>query len=1081
MSQAPSRVDSLSRVSSLDHGWTDFTFKRRDKSCKSKFIRVDASDGFGTMREMANRINHLLKESSDGRPSLLFSVTGTAAKELVFRDNLFNRFSNELMRAATSCDAWIFTGGTEAGIMQTIGKMQSAWGYPIKCCLAIAPWGCIKNRETLMSDEPLAAEPGLEYDNKTVSEGVQGTFLDPNHSHYVLFDNGMTIEKDGLKAYGGEHLFSNALEASVTEDGSQVPGIQIVYGGGKCTINTMLGAATKHMPILVVANSGRVADIVHARYHHHEKQFERLLLSELKGCSKNEVEEWKVKIDSVLEQGQLSFYDILGEEENLSQIIIDALVQGPLTKAVKLTTLANWTTLNSSGAKKDVFTEKAHDTLHRLLTVGIYEQLRMTREVSEGEGGVYSMSDQQLRMTHEVSEGEELDEELLVHAAYHNKGDLFRDLLDCGYRPALLDELIKLELGSPKTQRETIDWTALYKNVDPDKIPSFRISNLLLKNYNNGSEQNDIEFYSKSPEEAALMKGFLLKDALHSGEGFPGCIVLAKEEDAIYYDADAFDWATLERSSSSSGSSSTRGNSSSLQRTTTYPCELQREKTCDFDDELKTEWEEAKIEKVVKGGYSLRFADSENGQQRRATLPFDKVNPRELSWFDRLYWALVTDRSDLVFPLCDKSEHSMSAALAALKISNRLKKFLLTQAQPTPIKIQRFENLADKLDEYATNVLDGILDCKDAEIVITDEIDVSSQITFNFLIPNLKLGIENQCCIFDSSASTRLDFAIHADSRSFLSHPHVRSHMEKLELKYQFWGISGFTWETAIYFCFLCVYFVWRCDSTTPSNDYASFKHDTDVLSADYGMADNLHTVNTLMCGFLYGYCFWLAYDEYDKCMHTHVLTQKSLTVWDFEAYDVLGFFCAGELIRIMQYASYGNVANLNEAVVRKVLEFCMTENEFSRIKSQHTPSLDTLVQSSSLDVQTISMAFCLFFGVLRLMDQLSTEWPNKKSGFSIVYMTAKQILKNDLVGIASLLGLIMFSFIPMMCFVSERLRNKSFTSISEDLVELMVYPALGEQPSREAKEEDGVRYKTGVIEAFLLSFYFFLTGKKQK
>jgi hypothetical protein len=202
-------------------------------------------------------------------PSLLISVTGAAGGDIeMATPKHFNRFSDGLMGAALSTDAWIFTGGMEAGIMQTVGKMQAAWGSPTPC-IGVASWGCVKNRDMLQEKDttshagPVLEEPIFEYDNEESDDA--GAFLDPNHTHFLLVDT-----DDPPPSWGKEIALRNALEAHVvhncdaapasktagsasggaTSEGEaetahqKIPSLLIVYSGGPGTIDTTLGAGT---------------------------------------------------------------------------------------------------------------------------------------------------------------------------------------------------------------------------------------------------------------------------------------------------------------------------------------------------------------------------------------------------------------------------------------------------------------------------------------------------------------------------------------------------------------------------------------------------------------------------------------------------------------------------------------------------------------------------------------------------------------------------------------------------------------------------------------------------------------------
>ena len=62
-----------------------------------------------------------LKTDGDRKPSLLFELTGSAGN-LEMRPRLKDLFSHGLAKAAALSNAWVFTGGTDSGVMGMMGR-----------------------------------------------------------------------------------------------------------------------------------------------------------------------------------------------------------------------------------------------------------------------------------------------------------------------------------------------------------------------------------------------------------------------------------------------------------------------------------------------------------------------------------------------------------------------------------------------------------------------------------------------------------------------------------------------------------------------------------------------------------------------------------------------------------------------------------------------------------------------------------------------------------------------------------------------------------------------------------------------
>jgi hypothetical protein len=257
-----------------------------------RFVRVSVGKDISPELIAKPIYDLMLKAWGMQPPSLLISVTGAAGGDIqMATPKIFNRFSDGLMGAALSTDAWIFTGGMEAGIMQTVGKMQAAWGSPTPC-IGIASWGCVKNNKMLQTasgDESLLQEPTFEYDNEQSEDpNYSHAFLDPNHTHFLLVDSG-----EPPPCWGGEIALRNALEKHVIHncdatdsasdsvgspvDNQKIPSLLIVYNGGPGTIDTVLGGTEAKMPVVVIKNSGRAANLIHAWWEERTEDYDKEL------------------------------------------------------------------------------------------------------------------------------------------------------------------------------------------------------------------------------------------------------------------------------------------------------------------------------------------------------------------------------------------------------------------------------------------------------------------------------------------------------------------------------------------------------------------------------------------------------------------------------------------------------------------------------------------------------------------------------------------------------------------------------------------------------------------------------------
>ncbi|WAR05148.1 TRPM8-like protein [Mya arenaria] len=132
--------------------------------------------------------------------------------------------------------AWIVSGGTNTGVMKHVGDAVKACMITGKevVSIGIAPPECLVNKKDRIDEEP------------------KKDILDPNHSHFVIVDTAELVEK-------------NAIFNSRT-DAESVPKILLVLAGDSDTLETIHQAIENNTPIIVVKNSGGVADILAYAY-----------------------------------------------------------------------------------------------------------------------------------------------------------------------------------------------------------------------------------------------------------------------------------------------------------------------------------------------------------------------------------------------------------------------------------------------------------------------------------------------------------------------------------------------------------------------------------------------------------------------------------------------------------------------------------------------------------------------------------------------------------------------------------------------------------------------------------------------
>lgn len=211
----------------------DLTFLNGNKAC---LIQVDSSvDLSAALRRIG-----LWKP----RPTLV--VVGGASKmteESLVR--LRQLFVEVLAPLAEELEAYVVDGGTDAGVMQMLGKARTdtAGTFPL---IGVAPEGKIALPNT--SSSPSSGKP-----------------LEPNHTHFILIPGA---------TWGDESPWLARIATMLASDS---PSVTVLINGGETALLDVFENIEVGRPVVVVAGSGRLADeIAQAVLYPQEEARERV-------------------------------------------------------------------------------------------------------------------------------------------------------------------------------------------------------------------------------------------------------------------------------------------------------------------------------------------------------------------------------------------------------------------------------------------------------------------------------------------------------------------------------------------------------------------------------------------------------------------------------------------------------------------------------------------------------------------------------------------------------------------------------------------------------------------------------------
>ncbi len=166
--------------------------------------------------------------------SVLLVVGGARGMDESQMRRLAPHFSRVVARAAGVAGMLVVDGGTASGVMQILGEAVADRGR-LTPLLGVAPRG-----KTIYPGGP------------PPEEGVTGSPLEPNHSHFVLTPG---------------RQWSDAtpwLIDLVAGFASKVPVQVLVVNGGSIAKNDVLQSVRRGWPILVIEGTGRLADDIAA-------------------------------------------------------------------------------------------------------------------------------------------------------------------------------------------------------------------------------------------------------------------------------------------------------------------------------------------------------------------------------------------------------------------------------------------------------------------------------------------------------------------------------------------------------------------------------------------------------------------------------------------------------------------------------------------------------------------------------------------------------------------------------------------------------------------------------------------------
>ncbi|CAF0835257.1 unnamed protein product [Adineta steineri] len=299
----PIRSYNLPDVATQQYGFMKYDENELDSNTRlSQYIRLNLETNAETVVKFMQQGWRL------PTPDLIISITG-GAKQFDMSARLRKIFQRGLVAAAVTTNAWLITAGTNTGVVKEVGEALNNYRYKNRKhgldvpCIGIGSWGYTAGNEQL-DDQPNLNSTnmsGLKSTRSFTRQNQNQTLhavrmdiadeycvknyvvkekkkkqcdLEPNHTHFLLFDDGLVKPENVLPLRAEIEKYSRKINTDTkTEEATAetlLPIVMVLVEGGPSSIKTICQALESNTPVVVIKDSGRAADLVadlHACYY----------------------------------------------------------------------------------------------------------------------------------------------------------------------------------------------------------------------------------------------------------------------------------------------------------------------------------------------------------------------------------------------------------------------------------------------------------------------------------------------------------------------------------------------------------------------------------------------------------------------------------------------------------------------------------------------------------------------------------------------------------------------------------------------------------------------------------------------
>ncbi|CAF5086201.1 unnamed protein product [Rotaria sp. Silwood1] len=277
------------------YGFIKFDENKLDATTRlSQYIRLSLNTNAETVVKFMQQGWGLTK------PDLIISIVG-GTTSFNMLPCLRKIFQSDLVAVAITTNAWLITAGTNAGVVKEVGEALNKYRYKKRKngidipCIGITSWGYTAGNEQI-DYQPTTSFTHSDTTKRTYSfrkhhlnqisnSDIDDQYfirnysitekqktrcdLEPNHTHFLLFDDGQPNADTVLPLRAEIEKYSRYINIETTTEEiieSLIPIVMILVEGDSSSIRTICQALNSNTPVVVIKESGRAADLIAELY-----------------------------------------------------------------------------------------------------------------------------------------------------------------------------------------------------------------------------------------------------------------------------------------------------------------------------------------------------------------------------------------------------------------------------------------------------------------------------------------------------------------------------------------------------------------------------------------------------------------------------------------------------------------------------------------------------------------------------------------------------------------------------------------------------------------------------------------------